>query len=85
MCHELRDIRQDFPVRRLVAAAMRRAEEDQTLRRILDRLVSWLQPCLEQSLEEWSAVDLYHRVLWHRHTCFTTIPPRECAMNMRGR
>lgn len=31
-------------------------------RRILDRLESRLQPCLQQSLEEWSAVDLYHRV-----------------------
>jgi hypothetical protein len=55
--YELRDVRQHFPVRRLVAATMRCAEEDETQRRILDRLVSWLQPCLEESLEEWSAVD----------------------------
>jgi len=58
MTYELRGIRQHFPIYRLVAAAMRRAEEDETERRILDRLVSWLEPCLEQSLQEWSTVDL---------------------------
>lgn len=47
MAHKLRDIRQYFPIHRLVAATMRRAQEDQTQRRILDRLVQWLQSCLE--------------------------------------
>jgi hypothetical protein len=83
--HELRDVHQHFSIRRFVAATMRRAQEDQTQRRVLDRLVSWLQPCLEQSLEEWLAVDWFHKVLWHRYTCLTTIPPRECAINIRGR
>jgi len=50
-------------------------QEDETQRRILDRLVSWLQPCLDQSREEWSAVD--SRDLWHRH--FGHDPP-ECVM-----
>ena len=47
---ELRDIRQHFPIRRLVAAPMRRAHKDQTQRRILDRLISRFQPCLDPSI-----------------------------------
>jgi hypothetical protein len=44
MTDELRDVRQHFAIRRLLAAAMRRTEKDQTERRILDRLISRLQP-----------------------------------------
>jgi len=57
MAHTLRDIRQDLAICRLVAATMRCAEEDEAQRRVLDRLVSWLQLCLEESLDERSAVD----------------------------
>jgi hypothetical protein len=85
MTDELRDVRQHFAIRRLLAAAMRRTEKDQTERRILDRLISRLQPGLEQCLGHWSVADRLRRVLWYQHTCFTTIPPREWAMNMRGR
>ena len=53
MSHELGDIRQHFPIRRLIAAAMRRAEKDQADRRILDCLVSRLQPRLDQCLNKW--------------------------------
>ena len=42
MGHELRDIRQHFPIRRLVASAERRAEEHQTESRVSDGLVSRL-------------------------------------------
>jgi hypothetical protein len=47
MAHELRDVHQHFFIRRLVAATMRRAEEDETERRIFDRLVSRLRSCLK--------------------------------------
>jgi hypothetical protein len=57
MTDELRDVRQHFPILGLVAAAMRRAEKDQTERRILDRLVSRLQPGLEQCLDHLSVAD----------------------------
>lgn len=85
MGHELRDIRQHFSIRRLLASVMRRAEEDQTQCRILDGLISWMQPCLKQSLKGLSAVKLFFRDLAHRYTCFTTIPPREWAINIKGR
>jgi hypothetical protein len=85
MTYELRDVREHFPIRGLIAAAMRRAEKDQTERRILDRLVSRLQSRLEQCLGRLSVADRLHRDLWYQHTCFTTIPPREWATNMRGR
>jgi hypothetical protein len=54
--HELRDIRQHFAIRRLAASTMRCAEEDQTQCRIPDGLISWIQPCLKQSLKDLSAV-----------------------------
>jgi hypothetical protein len=47
MAHKLCHIRKDLAICRLVAATMRCAEEDETQRRILDRLVSRLQSCLE--------------------------------------
>ena len=47
MGHEPRHVRQDFPIRRLVAATMRCAQEDQTECLIFDRLIQWLDPCLE--------------------------------------
>jgi hypothetical protein len=50
--HDLRDVRQYFPIRRLVAPAMRSAEEHQTKSCISDRLVSRLQSCLEKSLKD---------------------------------
>jgi hypothetical protein len=49
--HELRNVCQHFPIRRLVASAMGRAEENQTKSRISDRLVPRLQSCLQQSLK----------------------------------
>jgi hypothetical protein len=58
MADELRNTRQYFPIRRLIAPTMGCAQEDQTDSRIADRLVPWLQPCLEQSLKETSAVEL---------------------------
>jgi hypothetical protein len=39
MTYKLRHVRQHFPIRCLVAATMRRAEEDDAQRRILDGLV----------------------------------------------
>jgi hypothetical protein len=63
MTYELRDVHQHFPIRRLVATAMRRAQKDQTERRILDRLVSRLQPRLEQCLDRLSVADRFRWAL----------------------
>jgi hypothetical protein len=86
MGHKLCQSCQYLPICRLVAAAMRRAQEDETKRRILDGLVSWLQPCLQESLRPRSIIGLcLPEKPFITDTCFTTIPPREWAMNMRGR
>lgn len=47
MGYKLCDCRQHLPICRLVAAAMRRAEKDESERLTLDGLVSRLQPCLK--------------------------------------
>jgi hypothetical protein len=57
MGHKLRDICQHLPIRRLIAAMMRCAKKDETEGRILDSLVSWFKPCLEQSPKERLVLD----------------------------
>lgn len=43
MGHGLRDIRQNFAIGRLLASAVRRAEEDNSKCDIADRSISWLE------------------------------------------